>query len=320
MRVAFVGKGGAGKTTIASLFARFLAELKRPVLCLDADINQNLSEALGLSDAATSRLPELGNESEQLKEILRGTNPRIRSASTMLKTTPPGTGSRLLKLETDDDVWSRFSTTVDGVKFMRTGGFKDEEIGTHCYHSKTGAVELLLNHLVDGPEQYVVVDMTAGADSFASGLFSKFDLTVVVVEPTIRAVGVFEQYVRYAAPFDVRIVALGNKISCEGDEIFLRNRVGDRYLGAFRTSDFVKRREQNSARSISATRFLSELEPENLVMLKALKAELDGCTRDTDRLRVQTIEFHTKNCVSWANALYGEDLRSQIDPDFRFSN
>ena len=38
-----------------------------------------------------------------------------------------------------------------------------------CYHSKVGAVELLLNHLVDGPGEYVVVDMTAGADSFASG-------------------------------------------------------------------------------------------------------------------------------------------------------
>ena len=33
-----------------------------------------------------------------------------------------------------------------------------------CYHAKTGAVELYLNHLADGPGEYVVVDCTAGAD------------------------------------------------------------------------------------------------------------------------------------------------------------
>jgi len=29
-----------------------------------------------------------------------------------------------------------------------------------------------------------VVDRTAGVDSFASGLFTRFDLTILVVEPT----------------------------------------------------------------------------------------------------------------------------------------
>jgi CO dehydrogenase maturation factor len=54
-------------------------------------------------------------------------------------------------------------------------------------------VELLLSHLVDGPGEYVVVDMTAGADAFASGLFTRFDMTFVMCEPTVRSVGVFRQ-------------------------------------------------------------------------------------------------------------------------------
>jgi CO dehydrogenase nickel-insertion accessory protein CooC1 len=52
---------------------------------------------------------------------------------------------------------------------------------------------ILLNHLVDGPGEYVVVDMTAGADSSASGLFTRFDLTVLVCEPTLRSVGVYRE-------------------------------------------------------------------------------------------------------------------------------
>ncbi|MFD1050003.1 ATP-binding protein, partial [Kibdelosporangium lantanae] len=39
MKIAFVGKGGSGKTTLASLFLRHLAAARRPVLALDADVD-----------------------------------------------------------------------------------------------------------------------------------------------------------------------------------------------------------------------------------------------------------------------------------------
>jgi CO dehydrogenase maturation factor len=45
-----------------------------------------------------------------------------------------------------------------------------------CYHSKVGAAEMLLDHMVDLLGEYVVVDMTACADSFASGMFTRFDV------------------------------------------------------------------------------------------------------------------------------------------------
>ena len=48
MRVAFVGKGGSGKTTLSALFARHLARSGAPVLAVDGDINQHLAVALGL--------------------------------------------------------------------------------------------------------------------------------------------------------------------------------------------------------------------------------------------------------------------------------
>ncbi|TDD74119.1 ATP-binding protein, partial [Actinomadura rubrisoli] len=42
MKVAFVGKGGSGKTTLSSLFVRYLAGRGLPVVAVDADINQHL--------------------------------------------------------------------------------------------------------------------------------------------------------------------------------------------------------------------------------------------------------------------------------------
>ncbi len=60
MKIAFVGKGGSGKTTLSSLFVRHLAASGAPVLAVDADINQHLGAALGLDDAEAAALPAMG--------------------------------------------------------------------------------------------------------------------------------------------------------------------------------------------------------------------------------------------------------------------
>ena len=77
MKIAFVGKGGSGKTTLASLFAAHLAAAGRPVLAIDADINQHLAAALGATRTEAARLPTLGDHLPLIKDYLRGDNPRI---------------------------------------------------------------------------------------------------------------------------------------------------------------------------------------------------------------------------------------------------
>ncbi len=52
--IAFAGKGGVGKTTVAALVVRYLSTAgKTPVLAVDADPNSNLGETLGLEVTAT---------------------------------------------------------------------------------------------------------------------------------------------------------------------------------------------------------------------------------------------------------------------------
>ncbi len=69
----------------------------------------------------------------------------------MIKTTPPGRGSRLLRLLGDDEVHARHVGRAGDVPLMVTGAFEESDLGVACYHSKLGAVELYLNHLVDTP-------------------------------------------------------------------------------------------------------------------------------------------------------------------------
>ena len=310
-RVAFVGKGGSGKTTLASLFSRFLAAQQDAVLAIDADINQHLGEALGLSAYETAQVPALGLEIGRLKSYLRGTNQRIASAEAMVKTTPPGRGSRLLRVKESNPLYDYFARDVDGVKLLATGPFSEEDLGLKCYHSKVGAVELFLNHCVDGWDDYIVVDMTAGADSFASGLFTRFDLTCIVVEPTLRALGVYQQYKAYAQGYDVRLCVIGNKVESDDDLTFLREHTGDDLLTWIGRSAYVRAMEKGHVQP------LTQLEEEQRQALHTIKAKADACEKDWATFYRQAVEFHRKNALSWANAQAGEDLSLQIDPDFR---
>lgn len=52
-KIAVAGKGGSGKTTVAGVLARLLAEQGREVLTVDADENPNLGISLGMGVEAT---------------------------------------------------------------------------------------------------------------------------------------------------------------------------------------------------------------------------------------------------------------------------
>jgi CO dehydrogenase maturation factor len=316
MKIAFVGKGGSGKTTLSSLFIRHLAANEAPVVAVDADINQHLGAALGLDETEAAALPAMGAHLPLIKDYLRGTNPRIASAETMIKTTPPGTGSRLLRVCEDNPVYEACARTVrldDGdIRLMATGPFTESDLGVSCYHSKVGAVELCLNHLVDGPEEYVVVDMTAGSDSFASGMFTRFDMTFLVAEPTRKGVSVYRQYKEYARDFGIALKVIGNKVQGQDDVDFLREELGDDLLVTVGHSDWVRGMEKGRPARFEL------LEAENRMSLQTLQnaAEDSYAHRDWGRYTRQMVHFHLKNAESWGNAKTGSDLAAQVDPAF----
>jgi CO dehydrogenase maturation factor len=307
VKIAFVGKGGSGKTTLSSLFVRHLAALGRPVLAFDADINQHLATALGAAPAEAAAIPALGEHLPLVKDYLRGDNPRIASAEAMVKTTPPGRGSKLLRVEEDNPIYHRCVRTVGGVRLAVAGAFDNDDLGVSCYHSKVGAVELILNHLVDGPGEYAVVDMTAGADSFASGLFTRFDLTFVVCEPTVRSVAVYHQYRGYASDYGVRLAAIGNKLVDEQDAAFLREGLGGAPLASLEVSGHVRASERGIVRPVS------DLELSNRAALQAMVDAVDAVDKDWAKFHRQTVEFHLRNAAAWGE---GSDLEQQVDPDF----
>ena len=57
MRVAFVGKGGAGKSALAGTFARVLARRGEPVLAIASDPMPGLAFSVGL-DVTDAPIPD----------------------------------------------------------------------------------------------------------------------------------------------------------------------------------------------------------------------------------------------------------------------
>jgi CO dehydrogenase maturation factor len=310
VKVGFVGKGGSGKTTLSALFTRHLAVSGATVVAVDADINQHLGVALGLDEQAAAMIPPLGAHVREIKDYLRGHNPRITDAAAMVKTTPAGRGSRLLIPGGDDPFHRDWSVDVGGARLLATGPFAEDDLGVACYHSKTGAVELYLNHLVDTEDGYVVVDMTAGADCFASGLFTRFDVTFLVAEPTLRGVSVYHQYRTYADGYGVTVKVVGNKVTGAADEAFLRRHVGEDLLACVTTSGYVRAAEQGRIAAID------HLESANRDTLDVRRSAVDSRTKDWTAFQDQAVAFHLRNAHAWANTATGYDLSTQIDPDF----
>ena len=314
MRIALVGKGGSGKTTVSALLIRHLAAGGRPVLAVDADINQHLGVALGLSEEQAAALSPMAAHLPAIKDYLRGENPLISGAEAMVKTTPPGRGSRLLRLEEENAVHSLCATRLPGdmenVRLMVTGGFEEKDLGVSCYHSKIGAAELYLNHLVDGPDEYLVMDMTAGADAFASGLFTRFDLTCLVVEPTRKSVSVYQQYREYAKEYDVTIRVVGNKVTGPDDVAYLREHTGADLVACLGASHYVRAQEQGRDKGFET------LEPANRTALARLQLEVDAVPQDWAEFTRQAVHFHLKNAHAWGDRATGVDLGAQVDPDF----
>jgi CO dehydrogenase maturation factor len=153
--------------------------------------------------------------------------------------------------------------------------------------------------------------MTAGADSFASGLFTRFDRTFLVCEPTVRSVGVYRQYAGYARDYDMALSVVGNKVEDAGDVEFLREHVGADLLTWASRSGYVRRAERGTVGP------LDDLETTNRAVLAKLTDSVDGTVQDWDRFTRWAHEFHRRNAAAWGNDRAGADLATQIDPDFR---
>ena len=189
VRVAIIGKGGAGKTMICATLARQLARQGRKVLAVDLDTSPGLSMSLGLGRSA-------GLGPEALEERAGG-----------------GYGWQLAEGLAPLDAVNRYSVVgPDGVHFLAVGKISTVD-KLAAKQTVPAVVQLLLG--LGAPEWDVIADLEAGPTTPFEGYHAFSDAVMVVVGPAWRSAMTARRLLPMVGERDTIVVA--NRFGDEPD-------------------------------------------------------------------------------------------------------
>lgn len=211
-KLAITGKGGVGKTTLASVLARLYASDGHKVLAIDADPDANLGAALGISNEELERITPIA----QLEELIHE-----RTGS------KPGTIGGMFKLNPQvDDIPDRFSISKNGIKLLVLGTVKKG--GSGCICPESALLKSLLTHLLLRRDEIVILDMEAGIEHLGRGTAAAVDAFITVVEPGMRSLETAKAVRKLAEDIGIKkCYVVGNKIEHDTDRQFITDNLPD---------------------------------------------------------------------------------------------
>lgn len=305
MRIQFLGKGGSGKTTTAAAFIKYLDSKNEDVIAIDADLNVHLQHTLGIEGDAISI-------SENFKDIAEYLEGDRNLETPFLNTTPPSFKSKFVYPTKDDALIKKYALQKNNISLLTVGKYIKEDLGAACYHGKLGSLQSILHHMIDGKGDWIVSDATAGTD-IGTSLFFAYDLNVIIVEPTVKSVQVFKDFLGFSEICGLQTRCIINKYR-EEDESFINEHLDEEYiLGRLPLSENIRKFEQGDLTAFDA--YIEECS-EVFDKLITLSGTLE---RDWDKYLKILKDLHRKSVKSWYNDYYSQDLEVQIDEDFAYN-
>jgi len=210
MKIAISGKGGVGKTLLASLLARAFARSGYSVIAIDADPDANLAATLRFDN------PEKIVPISEMKELIgERTDTGKNSQGSYFKINP-----RV------DDIPEKYSTEKDGIKLLVMGQVKRG--GSGCYCPENALLAALMAHLLIARNEVLILDMAAGIEHLSRGTARAVDRLIIVVEPGRASIETADRIINLAADIGLKRISLvGNKIHNQEEEEFIKEKIAD---------------------------------------------------------------------------------------------
>ena len=152
------------KTSVSASLAKLFAQNGYRVYAVDADPDASLGLALGIPDEALAKVVPL----IEMQEVIKG-----KSSG----------GGAFYSLNPDvDDVLEQYSIVHGNIHFLRMGGIKPG--GSACYCRENSFLYAVVDALLLGKDDVVILDMGAGIEHLTRGTSKGVDMMVVVSEPS----------------------------------------------------------------------------------------------------------------------------------------
>lgn len=215
MKIAITGKGGVGKTTLASLLSYLFAGEGKRVIAVDADPDANLALALGIPKDKSEKIRPVADMAELIEER---TGAKVGSMGGMFKLNPKV-----------DDLPEGIGYHLNNIILLIMG--KSKPAASGCYCPENVLLRRLLRHLIVERGEVVIVDMEAGIEHLTRGTADSVDAFIVVVEPGQRSMQTAKTVREMAEGLGIRnVYVVANKVRNVEDLNFIRSNIGDMEL------------------------------------------------------------------------------------------
>lgn len=223
MIIGFLGKGGSGKSTIATKVVNFLsADKNNTILAIDADYNMDLLHNLNAGDD----LNYLGSDAKFLMKKVLGFDEKALYVDMVLDEN----NSNRFILNPIDEFTKKYSKKVsENINLMAVGPHSENVLNDKmCSHGLGALLKAYLPLLNLKKNEYVIVDEKAGVDSVGTGIPTGFNMSIIVAEATIYGVKAAKQISdllknHYHLPFAYIV----NKVKADTDLDFIKKELSE---------------------------------------------------------------------------------------------
>lgn len=225
MKIAITGKGGVGKTTLASFLSHLFAAEGKRVIAVDADPDTNLASALGIPKEEAEKIRPIADMAELIEER---TGAKAGSMGGIFKLNPKV-----------DDLPEGIGYRLNGITLLIMGRSKAAASG--CYCPENVLLRRLLRHLVVERSEVVIVDMEAGIEHLTRATVESVDAFIVVVEPGQRSMQTAKTVREMAERLGVKkVFVVANKVRSTDDMDFMRENIkGMELIGSIKFNDAI---------------------------------------------------------------------------------